>query len=800
MPKESAGGSAAPKKRTVKKTLKKKATKKVAAKKVTQKTAAKKASLKKTVTKQTSTKAKPKAKKASSAKKRTASKKQKGTAVAVAAASKDCKVREVALEQLFKKQTKQTVSEKTEKPLKLPLNMSARSIEKVLAINVLLSDRVAERVRKGAYGLSFAFLLVGALYSGTAVLSTIQTDGQAANLTSADGTSTTKNTLPEEPILKPEFSLLAPLPSVIESEVRVDFKLAHADSTEVVLRNTYTGEKQFLATKQIRDFEYNFIIPGAGLTPAAYEVRVIARSVHGVFDFQAGKFVVPKRTSNQTATENEPSTTADAETAGTAVVQEQLLVEDSNNAGTVVSKESVDRFAFSVHTDVLETSTMLFLQVPPDVSKVRLYAQREGSYTAQFLGSAQKDAAVWRMYMDVTNIPNGVYQLYAKGIRSDFEVESVRKTITIDKPPLRTAYTESVTAESSASSTLAREVTNRIPQESIGPEGESVRREFSELSLLPETETSEESEIIATELLRSRKGELEVLLRNYSVATQSRDAIALQLAQEALDDFTQELQRRDEIVSQATAGKVAARLTSLRNRIDTFEELRRSKSDAATAVDSDNDGISDVDERTLFKTDPDNPDTDEDGVTDGVEIMRGYNPQNAAPEAVVFYESPRESIGLTRPDSLRITKVNPYIAVENQAERTVQASISGEALPNTYVTLYVFSTPTIITVKTDDTGAFTYTFTDELEDGQHEVYVAITDNAGEIVAQSESFIFVKEAEAFTAGPLTDVSAAMTEDAQEAPYSLALALGILSLGIILLMLGIGLRQPAPAVVT
>ena len=66
-----------------------------------------------------------------------------------------------------------------------------------------------------------------------------------------------------------------------------------------------------------------------------------------------------------------------------------------------------------------------------------------------------------------------------------------------------------------------------------------------------------------------------------------------------------------------------------------LKNLRRSR-EKETAVDSDQDGVADVDEIALFKTDPNNPDTDGDGVLDGVEIMRGFNPRNSQSETVML--------------------------------------------------------------------------------------------------------------------------------------------------------------------
>ena len=46
----------------------------------------------------------------------------------------------------------------------------------------------------------------------------------------------------------------------------------------------------------------------------------------------------------------------------------------------------------------------------------------------------------------------------------------------------------------------------------------------------------------------------------------------------------------------------------------------------AAIVDSDQDGISDKDEVAIYKTDPKNSDSDDDGYLDGEEIRKGYDP------------------------------------------------------------------------------------------------------------------------------------------------------------------------------
>ena len=243
--------------------------------------------------------------------------------------------------------------------------------------------------------------------------------------------------------------------------------------------------------------------------------------------------------------------------------------------------------------------------------------------------------------------------------------------------------------------------------------------------------------------------------------------------------------------------ELGLRIDSLKSRINTFEDLRRTSSQEDIRKDTDGDGVSDFDENNLYHTDVHQPDSDNDGFTDGIEVMRGFNPNDPAGEATVSYELPQETIGLEVPDLLKIDEVLPSIKQTSDTASTVQSEIHGKGLPNSYVTLYIFSTPTIVTVRTDADGSFVYTFEKELEDGEHQVYAAVTDNTGNIVAQSSPFRFIKEAQAYTptneAGSLGVNSQTLNDYKKFNLYNTVIGVGILGLGIILLMLGFGIGK-------
>ena len=190
--------------------------------------------------------------------------------------------------------------------------------------------------------------------------------------------------------------------------------------------------------------------------------------------------------------------------------------------------------------------------------------------------------------------------------------------------------------------------------------------------------------------------------------------------------------------------------------------------------DTDGDGISDYDELNIFYTDPNKGDTDEDGILDGNELIYGKDPLFASiedqPTATgttvvsvvkdkIVYEDPKIA-GEEKPELLAVAKKINVLETEQNEDGKLKAkkiAFEGTAPANSFVTLYIYSTPIIVTVKTDENGNWNYVLDKELENGNHEIQVAITDNAGKIFAKSSPLPFVKEAEAvgFGEGLLTE---------------------------------------------
>jgi hypothetical protein len=222
------------------------------------------------------------------------------------------------------------------------------------------------------------------------------------------------------------------------------------------------------------------------------------------------------------------------------------------------------------------------------------------------------------------------------------------------------------------------------------------------------------------------------------------------VAEDFADVFVVRTEKDFDTVYEEENEEIVEAIKVLKAEVVKEERLFEKREEKSFRNDSDKDGISDYDEVAIFKTNPFNKKTKEGDKTDSEKILAGINPVT---DELISYEDPREAkppvIKKYRVEKLEVRGVTPTTAPEEVSKS--ELVFEGEGLPNSFVTIYIFSTPIIVTVKTDGNGRWTYALDKELDDGQHEMYVATVDNSGKIVAKSEPIPFVKTANAAELG-------------------------------------------------
>ncbi|MDD5032068.1 MAG: Ig-like domain-containing protein [Patescibacteria group bacterium] len=175
----------------------------------------------------------------------------------------------------------------------------------------------------------------------------------------------------------------------------------------------------------------------------------------------------------------------------------------------------------------------------------------------------------------------------------------------------------------------------------------------------------------------------------------------------------------------------------------------------ALMVDSDQDGLPDDMEKRLG-TDLSKTDTDGDGYTDGAEVKNNYNPSgegslgnvlSPVEEAIIdnkILGQPKSEGEVS--ESFTVASVDNILDEKNLNKGY---TLEGTAEADSTITLYLYSDlPLVATVKADEYGNWQYEFNESLIEGEHEVYVALNDNTGKIIAKSDPLsFFIREAKA-----------------------------------------------------
>ncbi len=180
-------------------------------------------------------------------------------------------------------------------------------------------------------------------------------------------------------------------------------------------------------------------------------------------------------------------------------------------------------------------------------------------------------------------------------------------------------------------------------------------------------------------------------------------------------------------------------------------------------TDTDNEGVPDVIENEVG-TNINDPDSDNDQETDYKEIINEKNPVGTGTldtlvkegkltqEKIIEIKTKLQQIAFDEPANSGTTneKLLKVLTIKNVSEKIGEnkLAISGTGPPNTYLKIFIYSTPIVVTTKTDVNGNFHYVLDKNLLDGKHEAYVTVTDKTGKIKEKSQPYsFFIKRAQA-----------------------------------------------------
>ncbi|MFA6603674.1 MAG: Ig-like domain-containing protein [Patescibacteria group bacterium] len=268
---------------------------------------------------------------------------------------------------------------------------------------------------------------------------------------------------------------------------------------------------------------------------------------------------------------------------------------------------------------------------------------------------------------------------------------------------------------------------------------------------------------------------------------------------------TETREKVDEVIAKATEEKVIPNLPGVIGISQTAAKDAEWRASAPSAtgvetsavviiIDADKDGLPD-DLEKILGTDPNDADTDGDGVNDGDEVDRGTDSKSRSEKTEQEtdqtvralatrqpLEQPRGAGQVSPSFSVQVAPATGSGAPEDRTPGAGNANLNlngevaggvggrsasaglrlqGTSLPGMTCLLYVYSyVPVVLTTTADANGNWTYDLGSSLNDGEHTVYVAVTDDTGKITEKSNPLSFiVAEARAVTVDELLATPAA-----------------------------------------
>ena len=619
-------------------------------------------------------------------------------------------------------------------------------------------------------------------------------------------TDTTPSNDTEATVLTPSISLQILEDAPVTGGVPIKIFVTDSDEVKVYARNTLTGTRYLIGYATHHEGnEWRITWDSTKVPDGNYALQAFVK-VNGM-PYDSVK--------NITTVDN----VKDSNDGATFVIEGSSTTSLSSNEEKEVEKTELLEAKLNLSFSK-ESPFSNFVELYIDVSgvlaeKVGIYAKPKNSLTPYILGLAEKISEnKWRYIWNTNQTPNGEYAVFARAKTLYGDIDGSRTSVQVQNQSVvqfNNTQEKEIDLLNQVNNDLVK-IVGENQDDEIAKTDDDIQIKKPEIFYVQSVEnfistfdtddtddTEDTIRVNVQELLLNFRKKLNTQLTEYARAEREGD-------QEKLTRIKAEIEKgREDTLKSLPSGiekkEFIASIDSYLSKISfelkevtiKNEKILKERIGDKVLKDSDKDNISDYDEVNLYLTDPFSADTDSDGYIDSAEISLGYDPHDSTSEALVAYESPKDT-GVIREDLFVIKAITtlPKEKDVSETDNSTRAIISGVGLPNSFVTLYIFSTPIVVTVKTDADGSWSYIFDKDLEDGEHEVYAAITDNIGRVIAKSNPLPFVKTAEAFTAtGAVTQAVDSSTFEPsllKSKALLLVASITVVALGLVLLLLG------------
>ena len=484
-----------------------------------------------------------------------------------------------------------------------------------------------------------------------------------------------------------------------------------------------------LYAKADRGCSFTYDLPTSTLVPDRYTVRLEGYTAENVRTSFAGPaFTLNVGGATETAL-TVPEEATEASSSTEATTSNDLIIE------TVRTPVNDIRLLIEESTD--DTKFKITVVPTYEYEAVELFMRPNHSTIEFLIGRAELVGDNWHYNFNGADVPKGEYTILAKGI-DQHEVKAMTE-ITLSN---KMSQPEPEIIENSATK---KTMTEEVSATAVGPENHAGTT--SEISTTDKI--LEESVVVLSVPLDSVVAEalasLAQPLATYAYAVQTNNALLLSLGQAGIADSQSKLLRVKEDIGYSPA-ELASFEIALSSAVAIEQKtihMLNKNNEAYHPEDTDRDGLADFEETHRFLTSSTSPDTDDDGIMDGVEVIMGFEALDSTPETTARFTD----TAATFETLLGIEVVVPVAWHTNLRTETeaiaLLAEVSGFAIPGSYVVLNVPEAGLKTLFKVNSSGKFSVLLNTELPNGTYSIVAAYLDNYGRVVGKSRAFSFTK---------------------------------------------------------
>lgn len=668
----------------------------------------------------------------------------------------------------------------------LPRTASVRLLEKVALYKAWYNDDLPIVVSRVAVGAGYTFVLLGAIftaftYSAPAFDRVAQTGATICSdalCTSVPDTALTS----DAPQVKFENSL--PL-EIVDT---IDFDVSFTTSKPVVsLKNIKTGNYVALEPQAVvSDRRLKYILAPKDLPESQYQVIATIEYGNVEYQFEGSIFAVPALESEDVVIPDEVELSEETEVV--EVLEETATSTDSVTASSsdtqasstvslemeevVVTPEAIPdqirNTPFARLEDVSEASYLVIDSGGFLPERVEIFASMPAG-TPLFLGTATAVENDWWFSLDALSLPKVPLMLYGQFVADGTLVQTagVRFGSAITASSTVTAEDEIFRAKVDAALAY-QEIEKGFRQQYFSSWASlsvsDIESQIAEPAIidLADTLMAESASVIDVYLLRYASAQLVGMPTILTLADASIAELSVKLSESVSTES-----------STALATLMRVRLNLLQEHIRNNERDLKNATNGLIAQDRDNDGFSDYDEIVLYATNPNEADSDSDGIIDSVEV---FNTTTSIGELTA---------------TTATAQVQSKIITHSDGTKSTLALVEGQSIPNAYLLITHNDSYTSI-VKTGAQGGFSYTIDKPLDGEAHHFTLSLmgTDGTQLPVYTTPTFALKNGALELETQNLASVFSTNFDSTQAA--TLIASITLTTLGFILLYLAFALR--------